>query len=54
MWCFSLEGRNGVWWTFSVIQNMYILQPHQLRAFKTIIVTLCDNEHSGDAIGAHV
>ena len=33
---------------------MYILPPHQLHAFKTIVVTLCDNEHSGDAIGSYV
>ena len=34
-----------------IVLYMYILPPHQLRAFKTINVTLCDNEHSGDAIG---
>ena len=37
-----------------ILCYMYSLPPHQLRGFETIIVTLCDNEHSGDAIGSYV
>ena len=53
-WCSDFTPRGKERGVVDVVFCVHQLQPHQTSAHKTFDMTLCNNVHSGDAIGSFV